>query len=142
MNPIEDEPLFERMRQSVAAAVATHANTLREASAPAVVGVLSVAALAPILAAAGGAAGVLGAGAGVVGSVGANILTNVIADAVERLRDHGDGGRELLAERIAGAFRTDEDRELRSEIISLFSGPLTAEDWSTYAPTETPHATC
>ncbi|WP_433824734.1 hypothetical protein ACQP2E_21570 [Actinoplanes sp. CA-015351] len=120
MNPIDDEPLFERMRQSVAAAVATHAQTLREASAPAVVGVLSVAALAPIVAATGGAAGVLGAGAGVVGSVGANILTNVIADAIERLKDHGDDGRAQLAERIAAAFRTDEDRELRSEIISLF----------------------
>ncbi|GGQ76909.1 hypothetical protein GCM10010166_53550 [Couchioplanes caeruleus subsp. azureus] len=120
MRPSDDESLCERMRQSVAATVTSSAGALRSASASTIVGVLAVAALAPVVAAAGGAGVTLVAGVGVAGSVGANMLTAVISDAVQKLRGGGADARDDLVERIAVAFRTEENRALRAEIVALF----------------------
>lgn len=123
-----DEVQLARMRAAIAEAVTAGAARLRSISAPAVVGVLSASALAPVIAAAAGAGLVLTAGMGVLGSVGANVLTAVVTDAIARVR----GGsrtevplrqvQEVVAGRIEAAFRSTDpaDRELRAEVIELF----------------------
>ncbi|WP_327009741.1 AAA family ATPase [Dactylosporangium sp. NBC_01737] len=122
-----DDVLAVRMRAAVAEAVTNGAARLRVVSAPALVGLLSASALAPVIAVAGGAGVLLAAGAGVLGSVGAGILTEVVSDAVARLRGGGAEPslpqvRQAVADRIEAAFRSTDpaDRDLRAEVIDLF----------------------
>jgi WD40 repeat protein len=122
-----DEKLISRMREAVAEAVRVNGPALREASAPVLVAALTASALSPVIAVACGAGAMWAAGMGVVGSVGANIATNVIDGAVQRLRS---GGTEPdpaeveadVAERIARAFTAarPEDQDLRAEVVALF----------------------
>jgi WD40 repeat protein len=66
---------------------------------------------------------------GVLGSVGANVLTTVVMDAIARARAASDDGtlspalvERALAERIEAAFRAggSVDRDLRAEVIGVF----------------------
>ncbi|MFE0591666.1 hypothetical protein [Micromonospora echinospora] len=113
-------------RSAVADAVRRSGSTLRRASAPALVGLLVAGAVVPVVAAGTVAGPVLLAGAGVLGSVGANVLTDVLTRLTERLR--ADGGQpdpvrlqRALAERIEAAFASqdEESRKLRTEAAAL-----------------------
>ncbi|MEU5674604.1 hypothetical protein ABZ749_30605 [Micromonospora sp. NPDC047753] len=77
---------------------------LRRASAPALVALLATAAIAPVVAVGTPTGPVLMAGAGVLGSVGANVLTDVLAEVVARLRRDGkQPDREELQRRPGAA---------------------------------------
>jgi WD40 repeat protein len=117
------------MRAAVADAVSAGGARLRALSPPALVGLLAASALTPVIAAAAGpASAVLAAGVGVVGSVGANVLTDVIGGVIDRLRVEGPGAdpapelvREAVAKRIASAFADGHfETGLRSDVIALF----------------------
>lgn len=124
-----DQGLLDQMRHAVRAAVLSGGQVLRSASAPLVIGVLSASALSPIVAVMAGAGTLLTAGASVLGSIGANIATNVVAEAIETLRQQNDGRepspdevRTAIALRVEAAFQNsgpDHDH-VRSEIIALF----------------------
>jgi 2-keto-4-pentenoate hydratase len=78
---------------------------LRELTPAAVVGLLCAGALGPVLAVPGiigvtGAAAI--AGVGVLGSIGANVLTDVVLRAMGRMRDQGDEpDREAIEDELA-----------------------------------------
>ncbi|GID92982.1 NACHT and WD repeat domain-containing protein [Amorphoplanes digitatis] len=117
------------MRAAVAETITNNAARLRGISAPALIGLLSASALAPVIAAAAGTGAVITAGVAAVGSVGANVLTGVVTDAVARLRpDDGQAPpsaaqvQQAVAERIEAAFTstTPADRDLRGEVMALF----------------------
>ncbi|HWS36765.1 MAG TPA: hypothetical protein VN408_29000 [Actinoplanes sp.] len=111
------EDLLARMRGAVASAVALNAARLRTASAPAVIGILSAAALTPVFAVSVSSGVLLTAGAGVAGSIGGNFATDVLRNLIDRLREPAGA-----ADRIEAAFSAVDpgDRELRDAIITLF----------------------
>nr|BFE72973.1 hypothetical protein GCM10020092_062740 [Actinoplanes digitatis] len=105
------------MRAAVAETITNNAARLRGISAPALIGLLSASALAPVIAAAAGTGAVITAGVAAVGSVGANVLTGVVTDAVARLRpDDGQAPpsaaqvQQAVAERIEAAFTSTTPR--------------------------------
>ncbi|MFG2064490.1 hypothetical protein ACGFIK_24075 [Micromonospora sp. NPDC048871] len=113
-------------RTAVAEAVRRGGSALRRASAPALVGLLVAGAAVPVAAAGTVTGPMLLAGAGVLGSVGANVLTEVLTRLTDRLRP--DGGppdpvrlQQALAERIEAAFASqdEESRQLRTEAAEL-----------------------
>ncbi|MET8150559.1 WD40 repeat domain-containing protein [Actinoplanes sp. NPDC049668] len=112
------------IRAAVAETITNNATRLRNISAPALIGLLSASALTPVIAAAAGTGAVITAGAAALGSVGANVLTGVVTDAVARLRPDDDPAqvRHAVAERIEAAFASADpaDRDLRGEVMALF----------------------
>src|SRR5687768_13441736 len=124
-----DDALIDKMRAAVADLVTSGGNKLRAAAPSTLIGMLSAAALAPVIAAAVGAAPVpvLVAGVGVLGSVGANVLTEVLRDSIARLRPNDRSASALgnvqqaVMERIEAAFRTDNpaDQDLRGEVVAV-----------------------
>ncbi|MFF0822814.1 AAA family ATPase [Micromonospora haikouensis] len=83
----------------------------------------------PVIVATGAPGALTLAGAGVLGSVGANVLTSVVTDAVDRLRADSGGGeppeaqvRQAVADRVAAAFASADPayRDLRGEVVDLF----------------------
>jgi WD40 repeat protein len=78
------------------------------------VGALCASALAPVLAVAAGAGAVVIAGVGVLGSVGANVLTDVVTKAIEGLRV---GGRRTTHSEVEAAVAAAIER-------ALVAGPL------------------
>ena len=129
-----DDALAARMRAAVAELVTGGASKVRAAAPSTLIGMLSAAALAPVIVAASPAiagansASVLVASVGALGSVGANVLTEVLRDAIGRLRPDDRGApafekvQRTVAERIEAAFRIDDpaDREVRGEVIAVF----------------------
>ncbi|MGY0234006.1 nSTAND1 domain-containing NTPase [Longispora urticae] len=118
-----------RLRATISEVVASPSASLRRESATVLVGLLAAGAATPIIAAALGADPGLTAGVGVVGNVGANILTTVVCDAIARIRAAGERAeptveevRQAVADRVAAAFASvgPVDRDLRGEVVDLF----------------------
>ncbi|MFB4262263.1 hypothetical protein [Nonomuraea sp. GTA35] len=124
----EDES--QQMRAGIRARIARDARWLRRLTPTAFVAVLSASALAPVAGAAAG--GMAAEGLSVLGSVGANVLTEVVMGAIARLRG-GDGAppdtappapeliERELAERLMNAL-TDEGvraQALRAELAVI-----------------------
>lgn len=104
------------MRSGVSSAL-REAHGARQLSGVSLVALLCASALAPVLAA-GTAPLAAMAAIGVLGSVGANVLTDVIGKAVDRLRDRGVSGSEpavrselmaLLEQRLSGPASSAAD---------------------------------
>ncbi|MGH3910298.1 MAG: hypothetical protein ACRDRM_05660, partial [Pseudonocardiaceae bacterium] len=115
-----------QMRAAVADVVRRSGGALRRASGPSLVGLLCAGALAPVVAAGAAAGPVLVAGMGVLGSVGANVLTDVVMKVIDGLRTEGrqpaqDAVERALATRIEAAFsdRSEHAPELRAETAAL-----------------------
>ena len=116
------------MRAAVAEAVGTGAARLRTASAPALIGILAVSALTPLAIAPAG--GMVAASIAVLGSVGANVLTDVVTAAVAKLRPDEVGApqavaavRQAFLDRVEAAFASSNatDQQVRDEVIALFA---------------------
>jgi WD40 repeat protein len=125
----QGDQLTARMRRAVAAAVTGRAEHLRKASGPALIGLLSASALAPVVAATTGAGALLTAGAGAAGNVGANFAAELVRAEIARTkRDQDDrtpdrsAVSQALAERVEHAFRTvdPETEDVRADVIALF----------------------
>jgi hypothetical protein len=123
-----DEVGKARMRALVAEAVGTGAARLRTASAPALIGILAVSALTPLALAPAGE--MVAAGLAVLGSVGANVLTDVVTAAVAKLRPDEVGAPQAVAavrlaflNRVEAAFASSNatDQRVRDEVIALFA---------------------
>jgi WD40 repeat protein len=110
------------MRAVVAEAVRGGVTRLRTASAPALIGLLAASAFVPVVA--GPVSGMVTAGVSVLGSVGANVLTDVLTGAIGRLRPDASEAdvRQALASRVEAAFASTDPRDqpLRAEVIALF----------------------
>ena len=101
----------------------------RRVSPPVLLSLLCAAAFSPLLAVGAGITGAAAvAGIGVLSSVGSGVLTGVIAEALDRLRPHGEGraaSREDLeteiARQIQQVFAAGEahSAELRAEIAAV-----------------------
>jgi len=101
----------------------------RRVSPPVLLSLLCAAAFSPLLAVGAGITGAAAvAGIGVLSSVGSGVLTGVIAEALDRLRPHGEGraaSREDLeteiARQIQQVFAPGEahSAELRAEIAAV-----------------------
>jgi hypothetical protein len=113
-----------RMRAGMGSALLRVGTGIRRMSPYGLVALLSAGAFAPVLVAVGGPAAAVAA-IGLVGSVGANVLTNVLSGAIDHLR-HSKGGREPtqgeieqeLMTRIEAALftRNAESESLRAEL--------------------------
>jgi WD40 repeat protein len=115
--------LRARMRLAVAAAL-QRAATARHSVGVSLEALLCGAALAPLVAA--GAAGdpLMVAGVGVAGSVGANMLTDVVKGAVDRLRDSGrepsqESVEAEVAVRLDKALMARDGSSLREAVAAI-----------------------
>jgi WD40 repeat protein len=99
--PVDVEDLQTRMQAGVRDHVARLARRtggeIRRWSAPTVLGMLCAGAFGPLLAVTAGITGAAAAGIGVLSSVGANVLTDVLKEGIARVRD---GGRVSTLEEI------------------------------------------
>ena len=116
------------MRQGIADAL-RRVSDIRDISGLSLVALLCASALAPVIAAGMAAGPVVLAGVGVAGSVGANVLTDVVAGVVERLRRGGKpvaaaALKAALAESLSKALEAPGDKtiELRSAVAELLRG--------------------
>lgn len=108
MEPNEAALIHAEVRRGVAHRWGHH---LRDMSSAGLVGVLCAGALAPVLAAAAGAGAVVIAGVGVLGSVGANVLTDVVTKAIEGLRA---GARRATHDEVEAAVAAAIERALEA----------------------------
>ena len=84
----DEADLRERMRLGMITAI-RRLGTVRQVSGTSLVALLCASALAPVVAAGVVVGPVLLAGVGVVGAVGAGVLTEIVTDAIDRLRRDG-----------------------------------------------------
>ena len=112
-----ESDLRERMRLGMTGAV-RRLGGARRVAGTSLVALLCASALAPVVAAGVVVGPILLAGVGVVGAVGAGALTNVVSDAVNRLR--GDG-KEVSQDSVENELTQRLEKELASEADSASS---------------------
>jgi hypothetical protein len=115
--------LRAQMRQGVSGAL--HRADARRISGTSLIALMCAAALAPVVAAGVAVGPVVLAGMGVAGAVGGNILTDVVKEAVERLRGNGEAVSPASVEAEL-AKRLDEALSAQGESASALREAVAA----------------